>query len=234
MKMDLGAKITFIDGQLATLNLVPGSSVYGERLLGDYRSWSPRRSKLASALLKGLKLPLSADSSVLYLGASTGTTASHLSDILSDGILYLVEFAKKPMEKLVSLCEARYNMIPIFEDANHPERYLGIVGEVDLIYQDISQPNQVEILIKNADHLLKKSGWVIIAIKARSIDLARSSEDIFRSELEKFSMRFEIEETFDLSPGYRDHLMVVGKLSFEQRFFKGLYHNPEVACSEGL
>ncbi|MHC1565302.1 MAG: fibrillarin-like rRNA/tRNA 2'-O-methyltransferase [Candidatus Syntropharchaeales archaeon] len=213
MKMDLGAKITFIDGQLATLNLVPGSSVYGERLLGDYRSWSPRRSKLASALLKGLKLPLSADSSVLYLGASTGTTASHLSDILSDGILYLVEFAKKPMEKLVSLCEARYNMIPIFEDANHPERYLRIVGEVDLIYQDISQPNQVEILIKNADHLLKKSGWVIIAIKARSIDLARSSEDIFRSELEKFSMRFEIEETFDLSPGYRDHLMVVGKLS---------------------
>ena len=209
--MDPGPNITLIDDRLATLNLVPGRSVYGERLLGDYRSWSPRRSKLASAILKGLRLPISKDSSVLYLGASTGTTASHLSDILSEGRIYVVEFAKKPMIELVRLCEEQYNMIPIFEDANHPERYHGVVGKVDMIYQDIAQRNQADILIRNADLFLKKSGWVLIAIKARSIDVARSSGDIFSSEIEKLEERFEISATFNLSPGHRDHLMVFGE-----------------------
>jgi len=148
---------------------------------------------------------------VLYLGASTGTTAGHLSDILTEGILYVVEFAKKPMRELIKICEARYNMIPIFEDANHPERYTGIVDEVDMIYQDIAQRNQAEILIKNADYFLKKRGWVILAIKARSIDISRSSSEIFSTELEKLSEVFEIDATFDLSPGHRDHLMVVGR-----------------------
>ncbi len=211
MIMDPGPNITLIDDRLATLNLFPGRSDYGERLLGDYRSWSPRRSKLASAILKGLRLPISKDSSVLYLGASTGTTASHLSDILSEGRLYVVEFAKKPMIDLVRLCEERCNMIPIFEDANHPERYREVVGEVDLIYQDIAQRNQAEILIRNADLFLKKSGCALIAIKARSIDVTRSSEDIFSSEIEKLEERFEIAATFNLSPGHRDHLMVFGE-----------------------
>lgn len=177
----------------------------------NYRVWSPKRSKLASAILKGLKLPIDRTSSVLYLGASTGTTAGHLSDILTEGILYVVEFAKKPMRELIKICEARYNMIPIFEDANHPERYTGIVDEVDMIYQDIAQRNQAEILIKNADYFLKKRGWVILAIKARSIDISRSSSEIFSTELEKLSEVFEIDATFDLSPGHRDHLMVVGR-----------------------
>ncbi|VUT28059.1 MAG: Fibrillarin-like rRNA/tRNA 2'-O-methyltransferase [Candidatus Syntrophoarchaeum sp. GoM_oil] len=209
--MDPVPNITLIDDRLVTLNFVPGRSVYGEPLLGDYRSWSPRRSKLASAILKGLRLPISKDSSVLYLGASTGTTASHLSDILSGGRLYVVEFAKKPMIELVRLCEERCNMIPIFEDANYPERYREVVGEVDLIYQDIAQRNQAEILIRNADLFRKKSGWVIIAIKARSIDVARSAEDIFNSEIEKLEERFEISGTFNLSPGHKDHLMVFGR-----------------------
>jgi len=208
--MEPGPNIVLINGMLATRSLDPGVSIYGERLIGGYRLWSSKRSKLASAILKGLKLPIKKDSVVLYLGGSTGTTASHLSDILSEGLLYVVEFAKKPMKALLRVCEMRENMIPIFEDANHPERYRDIVGAVDMIYQDITQRNQAEILIKNADLFLKEEGWVLIAIKARSIDLSGSPADIFRSELEKLSERFTIRDTFDLSPGHRDHLMVLG------------------------
>jgi fibrillarin-like pre-rRNA processing protein len=54
-----------VDGekQIATLNLIKGNNVYGEKLVkynGDeYRIWDPFRSKLAGALKKGLKkLPI--------------------------------------------------------------------------------------------------------------------------------------------------------------------------------
>ena len=75
-------KVYFKDGNVATQNLNPGISVYGEELIQEdveYRIWNPRRSKLAAALLNGLgNLDLEETSKVLYLGASTGTTVSHI------------------------------------------------------------------------------------------------------------------------------------------------------------
>ena len=82
-------KVYFKDENIATRNLTPGTSVYGEELIQEdveYRIWNPRRSKLAAALLNGLKnLELDDASKVLYLGASTGTTVSHISDIVTEG-----------------------------------------------------------------------------------------------------------------------------------------------------
>lgn len=90
-------KVYLKDGQIATKNLTPGISVYGEELIHEkeeYRIWNPRRSKLAAALLNGLEnLDISEDAKVLYLGASTGTTVSHISDIVTDGRIYAVEFS---------------------------------------------------------------------------------------------------------------------------------------------
>ena len=45
-------KVYLKDGQIATKNLTPGISVYGEELIQEneeYRIWNPRRSKLAAA-----------------------------------------------------------------------------------------------------------------------------------------------------------------------------------------
>ena len=90
-------KVYFKDENVATKNLTPGISVYGEELIQEdveYRIWNPRRSKLAAALLNGLEnLDLQETSKVLYLGASTGTTVSHISDIVIDGRVYAVEFS---------------------------------------------------------------------------------------------------------------------------------------------
>jgi fibrillarin-like pre-rRNA processing protein len=53
--------VTFEDGskRLATKNLAPGRTVYGERLVKskdlEYRIWDAFRSKLAAAIMKGLK-----------------------------------------------------------------------------------------------------------------------------------------------------------------------------------
>src|SRR5271157_5900002 len=99
----------FSDGRrIFTVNAVPGKSVYGEKLIRqgntEFREWDPFRSKLCGAIRKGLKtFPFSNDSKVLYLGASTGTTISHLSDIALDGEIYAVEMAPAMGEKLMEL-----------------------------------------------------------------------------------------------------------------------------------
>lgn len=64
---------------LATRNMDLQKSVYGEKLIKlddiEYRIWEPFRSKLAAAILRNLEQnPIKESSSVLYLGASTGTT----------------------------------------------------------------------------------------------------------------------------------------------------------------
>jgi len=87
-------------GRLFTRNMVPRTSVYGERLVSEggveYREWVHTRSKLAAYLmLDGDAFPLSEDSSVLYLGAASGTTASHISDIVRSGTVYCVEFSPR-------------------------------------------------------------------------------------------------------------------------------------------
>ena len=91
----IGENVYQIDNQIATVNLTPTKQVYQETLLQhedkEFRLWNPRRSKLAAAIIKGLRtFPFKKDSKVLYLGASAGTTPSHISDICSEGRIYSV------------------------------------------------------------------------------------------------------------------------------------------------
>ena len=62
-------------------------SIYGEKVIKKdnkfYREWNPFRSKLAAALMRKLKkLNINKDSNILYLGCASGTTVSHISDII--------------------------------------------------------------------------------------------------------------------------------------------------------
>ena len=183
--------------RLATLNKVPGVSVYGERLIrsgkDEYRLWDPHRSKYAAAFLSGMKhLPQIKNQKILYLGVSTGTTPSHFSDILDDGILYGIEFSPKVMRKFYRLAEQRPNLLPILADARRPEEYSSFVFEVDLIYQDVAQPDQALIFGRNAEEYLKSGGFGIIAIKSQSIDVSQEPEEVFNSQ------KRELEDVFNL------------------------------------
>ncbi len=208
--------VYLIDDSLATKNLVPGKKVYGEKLVqeggAEYRLWNPNRSKLAAAIFNGLKeLPLSESSKVLYLGAASGTTASHVSDITSQGLVFCIDFSPRVFIKLLEVCELRKNMIPIFADASRLEQYSSLVEKCDVIYQDIAQPNQVEILVANAEHYLKPQGSIIIAIKARSIDVSKKPKEIFDAEIHKLKKFFRISDVVYLAPYERDHVLVVGR-----------------------
>lgn len=209
--------------RLSTKNLSPGNTVYGERLVKigkiEYRLWDPYRSKLAAAILKTLdRLPIVPGGKVLYLGAASGTTVSHVSDIVGEnGVVYGVEFAQRAIRELVdNICENRPNVYPILADARFPEKYRSIVGDVDSIYCDIAQPEQARILADNADMYLKSGGGAILAVKSRSIDVTAAPSRIFRQEIETLrKRRFEIKDTVRLEPYDKDHAMV--SATFKER-----------------
>jgi len=202
---------------LATKNLAPGVQVYGERLFRvggiEYRAWIPYRSKLAAAILKGIKeIFIRPGSKVLYLGTATGTTSSHVSDIIGEsGILYGVEFASRVMIQFKrNVADRRPNVIPIFADARKPSTYAGIVGEVDVIYCDVAQPEQAKLFSDNARLMLRRGGHGLIAVKARSIDSVEEPEAVYRREIETLEKNgLKPLEVVDLEPYERDHVMVV-------------------------
>ena len=199
--------------RIATKNLVPGKRVYTEKVLktkeGELRVWDVFRSKLAAAIKKGLKtFPFTRNAKVLYLGASTGTTISHISDIVCEGEIYAVEVAPQPFKSLLTLCSSRENIFPIHADARHPEEYEE-VGEVDILYEDVAQPDQVDILIKNAERFLKKSGIAMFAIKSQSIDVTKNPNEIFSAVLKQLEQHFEVLEKYKLEPFDKDHMFVV-------------------------
>ncbi len=197
----------------ATLNLTPGTKVYGEELVQiggkEYRVWNPFRSKLSAALIKGLRdLPLTHGSKVLYLGAGSGTTASHISDLVGpEGVVYCVEFSHRPMMELILSCKNRENMLPILADARHPEAYRFFVGEVDVIYEDVAQPDQTDILLRNAEVFLKERGFAFLALKARAIDVTADPRTIYKREAEKLGSKFKVLDILHLDPFEKDHAM---------------------------
>lgn len=205
--------------RLATRNLAPGKNVYGERLIKyrgvEYRLWDPFRSKLAAAILKGLEtVPIRSRHKILYLGAASGTTASHVSDIVGErGHVYCIEFAPRAIRELVNnVCAFRPNMSPILADARLPERYSALLEEVDDIYCDIAQPEQAKVLADNADLFLVKGGWIMLAIKAQSIDVTEKPSIVYKREMDVLTARgFQVKEAIHLEPYDKAHAMVVAR-----------------------
>ncbi|CAH0403642.1 unnamed protein product [Chilo suppressalis] len=177
---------------LVTKNLVPGSEVYGEKRISveaegekvEYRVWNPFRSKLAAAIMGGVDaIHMPPGSRVLYLGAASGTTVSHVSDIVGpEGLVYAVEFSHRSGRDLINVAKKRTNIIPIIEDARHPLKYRMLVGMVDTIFADAS-----------------------------CIDSTAEPEAVFAAEVKKLQAdKLKPQEQLTLEPYERDHAVVVG------------------------
>ena len=207
---------------LVTLNLAPGVSVYGEKRISvdnedktktEYRVWNPFRSKLAAAILGGLEqIYIGPGSKVLYLGAASGTSVSHVSDLVGPtGVVYGVEFSHRSGRDLINMAKKRTNVVPIVEDARHPLKYRMLVGMVDVIFADVAQPDQARIVGINAQYFLKNQGHFMISIKANCIDSTAEPTAVFAAEVKKLKeMGFKPKEQITLEPYERDHAVVVG------------------------
>lgn len=195
---------------LLTENLTPGASVYGERLVREagreYRVWNPTRSKLAALLQRGFRgLDLQETSTILYLGAATGTTVSHISDMVAHGVIYAVEISPQAFRKLLDLSRVRRNILPILGDAGHPEAYMGTVGRVEFLYQDVAQRDQAGIFLRNLP-LLEPGRMGVLMVKARSVDVAREPGEVYRSVASTLEAQgYTVVAQVDLAPWERDH-----------------------------
>ncbi len=198
-----------------TENMVPGASVYGEALVSEegreFRVFDPFHSKLAAYLAKGgSQWPFDHVDRLLYLGAGSGSTVSHISDMLPRAHLYAVERFPRPFGVLLQMARSRPNLYPILADAQSPERYRALPGEVDLIYQDVSQRNQVAILLDNVRTSLDPDGVVLLQLKTRSITQSESPRAVLKTALGELEAGGLVaSETVDLAPFSRDHYALV-------------------------
>ncbi|MCW4013777.1 MAG: fibrillarin-like rRNA/tRNA 2'-O-methyltransferase [Candidatus Bathyarchaeota archaeon] len=202
---------------LATKNLTPGITYYGEPVFNvediEYRSWNPTRSKLGAVILKNIqKMPIMPDSKVLYLGVASGTTVSHVSDIIGEeGHVWGLDFAPRSMRDLLDkVTKNRKNLSPILGDARDPSSYSAYVPLVDVVFADVAQPDQAEIIVKNADHFLKKGGWFMLTIKSRSVDVREKPKDVYTDQVRIIEESgYKVHELIVLDPFEKDHAMVI-------------------------
>ena len=203
--------------KLFTINLSPGKKVYDENLIKEkgieYRQWNPRKSKLAAAIIKGVsQIGIKPNSTVLYLGCASGTTCSHVSDIIGkNGFVFALDFAPRVMREMVFVCENRSNIMPIITDANNIESFEKQITMVDVVFQDIAQKQQAEIFIKNCKKFLKKEGFGLLSVKARSIDVAKKPKIVFQEIREKLEKELTIVDYRTLEPFEIDHCMFICK-----------------------
>jgi len=169
---------------------------------------------LASAIVGGVEqIHIKPGTKLLYLGAASGTTVSHCSDIVGPtGTVYAVEFSHRSGRDLINVAKRRTNVVPIIEDARYPLKYRMLVPMVDVIFADVAQPDQGRIVGHNAQYFLKNAGHFVISIKANCIDSTVAAEAVFASEIQKLkTMNFKPAEYVTLEPFERDHAVVVGQ-----------------------
>ncbi len=201
--------------QLYTINLVPSQNVYGEKLVNEngieYREWDAFKSKLAACILKGsLNIGIRKNDIVLYLGSASGTSVSHVSDIVGkEGLVFAVDIAPRVMRDLIFLCYKRKNIAPILADANKIDNLKERISAVDVLYQDVAQKNQVEIFLKNTDLFLKNGGYALLAVKARSIDVTKQPRQIFKEVKAQLEKNLTIIDYRELEPFQKDHCMFI-------------------------
>ena len=206
MTLPDGVERRSIDGEtgLATR----GETVYGEPTDGEWRRWDPHRSKLGAMLTRDIDTGLAGDDTVLYLGAASGTTVSHVADFA--GPTYAVEFAARPARDLLEAAAPRPNLFPLLKDARRPDSYAHVVEPVDVVVQDVATRGQAQVALRNRQ-FLREDGRLLLSVKARSEDVTADPAAVFDEVLDALTDGYEVLSTARLSPLHDDHLAVVAR-----------------------
>ena len=172
----------------------------------NYLVMDPQRSKLAAAIICGLKQIPGEDDVVLYLGASAGYTVSFLAQ--ASPLIFAVEISPVMMRELVFLSETMDGIAPVLADAAQPENYSHRICQADYLFQDISQRDQVRIFLRNLE-LLKKGCYGVLSLKTKSIDFAADPNDIFNNAKKTLEKEAKIVDSFSIGNYQKDHYIIV-------------------------
>lgn len=196
----------------------PPPAVYGERWVHDgrrsFRSFEPGRSKLSAGLVREWSGPVPrVGESWLYLGAATGTTASHVADLVGpEGRVYAVERSPRPFARLLSLAERWPNLLPILGDAREVRELSALVAPVHGVYADIAQPDQVAIVRANAELFLEgREAAVVLALKTASMGRERDPAGHLAAAEHELASAVELVPSVRLDPFHRGHFLVGGR-----------------------
>jgi len=192
-----------------------GEPVYGEPTEGQWRAWNPSRSKLGAMLELGMDTGLAGgdDKTVLYLGAASGTTVSHVADF--SGPTYAVEFAPRPARDLVATAASRPRLFPLLKDARKPSTYAHVVeSDVDAIIQDVATRGQAAVAVRNRQ-FLADDGRLVLAVKARSEDVTADPETVFEAVRDALEEAYDVLETQRLDRYHTDHMGIVARPRLE-------------------
>jgi len=179
---------------LWTRNAVRGVSVRGERRKTDskieWRAWAASKSKVAAALLRTSNNPSEllpeTGSTCLYLGASYGSTVSHIHDHVCgsgnhhSGQVVAVEISPRAMRELSALATRRTGLVPVLGDARVPSQIAPFIrGKADWIHQDLSIADQAQTFVKMTQAFLRPGGTGLLSLKAAS-ERASQGDDVSR------------------------------------------------------
>lgn len=204
MSLPDGVRRREFDGQEALAT--QGATVVGEPSVDGWRRWDPNRSKVGAMFERGMDHGIAGGETVLYLGAASGTTVSHVADF--SGPTYAVEFAARPMRDLVDVAADRERLFPLLKDARKPETYAHVVEPVEVLIQDVATRGQAEVALANRQ-FLADDGRLLMAIKARSEDVTADPETVFGEVCETLETGYDILDRQRLEPYHDDHLGVV-------------------------
>ena len=186
----------------------------------EWRSWNPRASKLAAALIRTKRDPSllipEPGSTALYVGAGHGTTISHLHDHLCGsgnhhgGRIVAVDLSPRCIRDLIRLSVARPGISPVLADARRLDDFTPFVPEpVPWILQDVSQAGQVELMIRICERFLAPGGVALLSLKAASERWADGGDKAKFAQAEEhlINSNLQLDERIDLR-GFEDqHVM---------------------------
>lgn len=225
---EISPSVVIERGQLWTKNANPGKVVHKERTKRvsgvEWRHWDPRRSKLASGILRTKSDPSSLlpipGSTILYLGAGHGSTISFLHDHLCGannelgGRIIGVDIAPRCLRDLNRLAEARVGIVPVLGDARGGEDWGMFLPEgADWLFQDVAQPGQTEIVISAAKQFLKPKSFLLLSLKMASErwDETRSSNGLEKVVENLTAAGLSVEERIDLKGWEDEHFLFVAQ-----------------------
>ncbi len=170
--------------------------------------WDPKHSKWKAAEVKGLNLDLLGGENILYLGASSGTTVSFLTE-LTKGKIFAVEKAPLMAIPLVNLAELKENIIPIFADARNIEKLKEIIKDekIDILFQDIPSLDQIRIL-RLASSLVDKNCKIYLSLKTQSIS-QQPKKVTFTKVKKELEKDFKIINFMELEPYHQKHYFFI-------------------------
>ena len=209
---------------LWTRNAVRGVSLRGERRKTDsrieWRAWTASKSKVAAALLRTSNNPSDllpeSGSTCLYLGASYGSTVSHIHDHVCGsgnhhgGQVVAVEISPRAMRELSTLAASRPGLVPVLADARVPSQIVPFMrAKADWLHQDLSIADQAQTFVNMTQAFLRPGGTGLLSLKAASERASQGDDNRRFAMAEKIikDSNLKLVERIDLTGLEEQHVL---------------------------